>query len=211
MAKSIRRFGLTMCECGPYVGLDTLAIIFLVHASYGLPSLIYLIRQERKERRLRGVKVDNFIDELGLKVGRFFSKFRSIILVLFLYLIISLITFFALACSLYPDYRKAAFTAFEVATGGDPYNFSELNKFTYLWLWILSLHIISWLLVPVLMATAIDAAYRIWEERRVMLERDIMSKMDEVLNLVPDLTEGERERRKREALESLRWPKGKNS
>lgn len=201
-----------MCDCGPYVGLDVLAVIILIHASYEVPLLIYLIRQGQKEKSLRGIKGGKLIDKLGLKLGRFFSNFRAILWVLGLYVVMSVVTFLALACKLYPNYSKAAFIAFEIATGGDPFNFSgDLNKFTYLWLWVLFLHLISWLLVPVLTATAIDAAYRIWEERRIKLERIIMSRMDKVLDQVSGLSEAEKERRKREALESLRWPKDEDS
>jgi len=77
-----------------------------------------------------------------------------------------------------PREEGPSFIAYAIATGGDPFNFSELAQpHPLLWVWILIVHVLSWLIVPVLAATAIDAAYRKWEERREELEVELQSEM----------------------------------
>lgn len=104
-------------------------------------------------------------------VGGFFSNFTRVLQMLFIYVVLCVGTYILLIAELGPD-KRAAFIAYQVATGGDPYNFSEaLRPFPFTWGWILVLHVLSWLIVPVLAATAIDAAYRAHEEKKARAER----------------------------------------
>lgn len=99
-------------------------------------------------------------------VAHFFSNFTYLTLALIIYMLLSGGTWLALRGTLAPDYGKAAAIAYTVATGGDPYNYTkDLAQYFCMWQWIRLFHIISWLAVPVLIATAIEAAHRANEAR----------------------------------------------
>lgn len=106
------------------------------------------------------------------KFGRFFSSLNSLILALAGYLFISLITYVSLLAQFWPSYSKAGFITYEIATGGDPFNFqAELAGHHLLWHWLLSVHVGAWLIVPILIGTAVDAAFRQYEERQAEREK----------------------------------------
>jgi len=95
--------------------------------------------------------------------------------------VICLITYVVLRATIGPG-RGASFIAYEIATGGDPFNFKELAApHPILWVWILILHAVSWLMVPVLAATAVDAAYRRWEQRMDELDMEVQDEMTGIL------------------------------
>lgn len=109
---------------------------------------------------------------LSHQVGNFLSKLNYLLLTLAVYFILALFTYAILLCTLWPAWRKAGFIAYEIATGGDPYNFfNEVANYPVLWEWLLILHLIAWLMVPILVGTAADAAFRQYEERRSETEK----------------------------------------
>ena len=115
------------------------------------------------------------MDALGNWVGRRFSNFAFVVNLVLGYTGLSLLTWAVVTC-LSGDPTKAAQAAYTVATGGDPYPFTgDVNPsaggFRWLvWQWLRLLHIFSWLLVPVLIASTIDAAYKVNERKRRLAE-----------------------------------------
>ena len=67
-----------------------------------------------------------------------------------------------------PDTRKAIFITYSFGTGADPVEFqSDLQAFPPgIQYWLLGLHVISWLFVPILVATVIDVIIRELEQKR---------------------------------------------
>lgn len=113
--------------------------------------------------------------------GRLLSSFTSILTVLFIYVVLCLVTYLVLRITLGPE-AGPSFITFEIATGGDPFNFKELAiSQPVVWIWILAIHTASWLMVPVLVGTALDAAYRKWEERRLALDLELSREMSRIL------------------------------
>ena len=108
---------------------------------------------------------------IGDAVGRFLSNFSYVLGTLGLYLFLSAVTFIWLAIDV--DRYRAATITYDVATGGNPLEYiGELQRpYPVLWGWIVFFHILAWLVVPVLAATAVDAAYRKWDERKEEAER----------------------------------------
>jgi len=163
-------------------GLDIVVILLLIHGSYGIPIFIWLLREKRREKRRKGVEIVSVTKRLGMAFGRFFENFTAVLLALLLYLVLTVLTYFALAWSL-PDKGTAAFITYEVATGGDPKDFRGDVKQFPLWLWILAMHVASWLIVPVLAATAVDAAYRVLESRRAELDKRELKNYEKLLDV----------------------------
>ena len=112
--------------------------------------------------------------KIGHLVGRFLSNFHNVFVTLVIYLVLGFGTYVWLAIDLGSFSGKSTNIAYKVATGSDPLEYVDvINKFPFLWAWILIFHVLSWLVVPVLTATAVDAAYRIAEETRIEAERDM--------------------------------------
>lgn len=123
-----------------------------------------------------------FINRIGRKTGRYLSNFTYVLSTLVFYLFLTLLTYVLLAFKLSPEYGKAAFLAYEIATGSDPYNFSaDLRQPTWLWIWILVFHVISWLIVPVLAGTAVNAAFHSWEQRKLALNKELLVLMEKAI------------------------------
>lgn len=121
---------------------------------------------------------DPFIERIGNWVGRFLSNFSFVLVTLLGYLILSLGTYLWIAIDLGYFVGKPVNIAYKVATGSDPLEYvGDLHQFWFLWAWILVFHVISWLVVPVLAATAVDAAYRVVEERKTRAERNLRTKL----------------------------------
>jgi hypothetical protein len=117
----------------------------------------------------------------GVAIGRFLSNFSYVLSTLLLHVLLSGITYLVLKIVLGSGKREA-FIAYEIATGGDPFNFSDIfSPHPILWAWILMFHVISWLIVPVLAATAVDAAYRVWEEKRLEVDKRLQEQMRAVV------------------------------
>lgn len=124
-------------------------------------------------------KQDSSVTEnLGNWAGRFLSNFSYVLVTLLIYIILSLGTYIWLSVDMGSFTGKSANIAYKVATGSDPLEYVEdLNKYSFLWAWILVFHVISWLVVPVLTATAVDAAYRVFEARRTRAEKDLRRRL----------------------------------
>jgi hypothetical protein len=64
--------------------------------------------------------------------------------------------------------------AYDVAFGGSPLPYADvLSNFPVLWKAVQIFHIVAWLIVPVLAATMVDAAYRMFEENQRRKERKL--------------------------------------
>lgn len=137
------------------------------------------------------LRISRHANKAGSVTGRFLSSFSYVLTTLFVYFVACFITYLALRIGFGPD-QGAAFIAYEMATGGDPYNFKELAPaHPVLWVWMLVLHLLSWLIVPVLAATAVDAAYRKWEERRQELDLELRDEIGKLLKAHVGLQEEE--------------------
>ncbi|HVF57451.1 MAG TPA: hypothetical protein VM934_14955 [Pyrinomonadaceae bacterium] len=134
-------------------------------------------------------------ERLAHPVGRFFSNLGWLVKTLAIYLCLTFATFLALLVKFWPNCQKPGFIAYEIATGGDPFNFqSDFSREDWpLWTWLLILHVLAWLIVPILIGTAADAAYRVFEDRRSRAERKlrriIRKKAAEKLKLTGDALE----------------------
>jgi hypothetical protein len=118
---------------------------------------------------------------LGEKLGRFLSNFTYVLLTLFVHIGLTILTYILLSYAL-PAEKSAGFIAYEIATGGDPYNFvGDIQSHYWTWRWILLFHVISWLIVPVIAATAVDAAFRIYEQRKAELSATLSDRMEDIM------------------------------
>lgn len=141
-----------------------------------------------------GLRVSKFFDRVGLKVGIFLANLTYLVATLIVYAILSVLTYLWLSFTL-SNPGSARFIAYEISTGGDPFNFrADLAQHVWLWRWMLLFHILSWLIVPVLAATAVDATYRLLEQRRLELDRKLMSNMINVVVQELGVEEEEAER-----------------
>jgi len=122
-----------------------------------------------------------FISFIGRRTGQFLTNLTYVVTTLLGYVFLSILTYLWLAARLSSPGR-ARFIAYEISTGGDPFNFAaELYQHVWLWRWVLLFHVISWIIVPVLAATAVDATFRLWEQRRLELDRRLMSQMVDII------------------------------
>jgi hypothetical protein len=132
--------------------------------------------------------------ELGEKTGRVLSDFTYVLGTLMFYIVLGLATYIVLKTRLPVETGRAGFIAYVIATGGDPSNFAkELEIHYWSWRWVLAFHIISWLVVPLLGAAAIDVAYRMYERRRTEDHESLLDKMEEVIKGNTKLPVGEAE------------------
>jgi len=130
-------------------------------------------KMEGKEKMRKGLSA--WLERAGSKTGAFLSHFPSVLITLLVYLSLSVVTWGALCWKFYPDWKKSLVIAYTIATAGDPLPFrSDFRSSLLLFSWLLFFRIIAWLLVPVLVATAIDASYRSWETRRREAEARIL-------------------------------------
>lgn len=146
--------------------------------------------------------ISKYADKAGTAGGRFLSSFNYVLTALLIYLILCLVTYMVLRIALGPN-AGASFVTFEIATGADPFNFKELAiSNPVVWVWILVVHMASWLMVPVLAATAVDAAHRKWEERRQALDTELREEMCRILNAYAGLPKDEADRIAQQFLDS---------
>ncbi|SRR6266851_403270 len=138
--------------------------------------------------------VSKYTDKVVNAGGKLLSSFSYVLTALVIYVILCLVTYIVLRITLGSD-GGASFITFEIATGGDAFNFKELAvSHPIVWVWILVVHVASWLMVPVLAATAIDAAIRKWDERRLALEMELRGEMNRVLGAYAGLPKQEADR-----------------
>jgi hypothetical protein len=112
-------------------------------------------------------------------LGRSASSKKFLLTTLLVFVALWLMLFVSLYVQLF-DFEKAGFIAYVVATGGDPFNFRDLSEQRFIWIVITILHVFSWLIVPVLIATIIDAAYRVYEERGLRARRIVRKQLLEI-------------------------------
>jgi hypothetical protein len=114
-------------------------------------------------------------------VGRFFSNPQYLLVSLLAYLGLCLLLYILVLSKLPLDYDKAAFVTFDIATGGDPYNFTaDLISNKLIWTWALVIHLLSWLIMPVLIAMVVDAAYNFFEEGKIKAERKVQKRIRQI-------------------------------
>lgn len=112
-----------------------------------------------------------WVENVGDFAGHFLANFTAVLVTLLVYTLAAIVTYFIVLQTVNPEVSEAFRITYAVATGGDPYDFAnQLSPHPWLWNWILIFHVISWLIVPVLAATAVDAAYRVVERRRHQAE-----------------------------------------
>lgn len=126
--------------------------------------------------------------------GRYFSNFKYLLFTLFLYTICALVTWIALLFKFKFNLKTATGIAYTLSTGGDPYSQPEALQLGWgWWLWFFLFHILSWLLVPVLIASAIECAHRTNEERSKQAERALLEKFEAIGREVLKLDGGDLE------------------
>ncbi len=116
----------------------------------------------------------NWWERFGPWAGRFFSSLGHLLGTLAIYAVLAVVTFLLLYFKLRPDYQMAGFIAYEIATGGDPFNFKDVvgvGDDRLVWTWLLIFHLAAWVIVPVLIGTAADAAFRAYEKQQARAER----------------------------------------
>ena len=131
---------------------------------------------------------------VGERLGRYLSNFASVIVTLVIYVVLSLVTYVLLVQEL-PTEKRPGFIAYEIATGGDPINFeADIQTHYWTWRWILLFHVVSWLIVPVLAATAVDAAFKTYEERRKRVSDQLSDRMEQILTKHSELSQEDAEK-----------------
>lgn len=102
-------------------------------------------------------------------VTRYLSNLRYLRATLLVYLLCNLGTYVWLGVQFGTFRGKAITIAYDVATGASPVAYMADVKplFPVLWLWLAVLHVFSWLIVPIVIATAIDVMYRVYEQGRL--------------------------------------------
>ncbi|HJR06896.1 MAG TPA: hypothetical protein VJ842_06550 [Pyrinomonadaceae bacterium] len=137
----------------------------------------------------------NLIISASAKSGKYLSNITYVLSTLLIYIAFSILTYIWLVIQLSPQRNKAAFIAYEMATGSDPYNFAiDLQGFFLLWNWILVFHIISWLIVPILAATAVEATFRVYEQRKQDLNEKLLTSMERIIGEYGGISQEEAER-----------------
>lgn len=136
------------------------------------------------------LRLTSFLIAIGERTGRFFLNFPYVLATLLLYVGLSGVTYVWIKIEIPPGTVPHFFIAYELATGSDPLNFaSSLQNHRLIWCWVLIFHVLSWLIVPVLVATTISAALHVWEERRLELDQLLVSRMAEVIRAQGEVTD----------------------
>lgn len=121
----------------------------------------------------------HWADDWVSSVGRFFVNFHYLFICLVTYVVLAIITWGYL-CGRF-DLKIGTAIAYTLATGGDPYSQPKTAELGWVcWLWFYCFHVLSWLVVPVLIATAIQAAYLTSEERKRQAEQVIIEEFKEI-------------------------------
>lgn len=111
---------------------------------------------------------------LVVKAGRLLSKFSFVAGTLGGYIVLSLLVYFWLAMDFSQWRGYPAVIAYDVALGGSPRPYAEiLSNSPVLWKAIQVFHVIAWLIVPILAATMVDAAHRMYSENQLRKERNL--------------------------------------
>lgn len=111
---------------------------------------------------------------LVVRIGRFLSTFSFVACTLGGYIVLSLLIYLWLVVDLSHWTGHAGVIAYDVALGGSPLPYGALlSDFPFLWKALQIFHFFAWLIVPVLAATMVDAAYRLYEENQRRKERKL--------------------------------------
>jgi hypothetical protein len=114
------------------------------------------------------------VERLVVRLGRLLSKFSFVAGTLGIYIVLSLLIYLWLVVELRHWTGDAAVIAYDVSLGGSPLPYCLLlSEFPYLWKALEVFHFFAWLIVPVLAATMVDAAYRMFEENQRRKERQL--------------------------------------
>jgi hypothetical protein len=114
-----------------------------------------------------------YLERFAGWLGRSTANLKRLGATLGAYVALSVGTYLWLAADLKTLRGAAATIAYDLSTGGSPLQYSSEIRpaFPALWFWLSLFHIVSWLIVPVLAATTIDVAYRIYEQKRLRAEK----------------------------------------
>lgn len=124
---------------------------------------------------------------LGASLGKFLYSLTSLMLALGVYIILCVFTFVLLRIYLDPSQNPDLVT-YIIATGGDVDTYLPiLRAHNIAFYWVLIFHVISWLIVPILAAAAVDGAYRLYEQHKIKAARSVELTMVELLKLNTDL------------------------
>src|ERR1041384_2860910 len=117
-----------------------------------------------------------------LKSGIFLTDPKALLQLILIYIVLIMGTSIALLINLPADDPATAFfIAYGVATGSDPLDYREtvLQEHHILLSWLLFIHLLSWLWIPLIAATAVDAVNRINEERKGKAQRALKHMLKE--------------------------------
>lgn len=134
------------------------------------------------------------LNNLGANLGKILGDLPILVTTIFLYIILSFATYLILRCQIgnYPENQSAFLISYIVATGGDPSPYLQtLELYSFSYYWILVFHVISWLIVPVIVALAADATCRLFEKRKNLAEILLKKKMKNILSKETPLSEDE--------------------
>lgn len=114
-------------------------------------------------------------------LGRFFSSLPSLLFTLLAYLVLCLFTYLILRFSLPPE-KKPGMISYFLATGGDPAPYlNDLGSYLLAYSWIMVFHVLSWLVIPVLAATAMDISFRAYDNHKHRAEKRLEKRMVMIL------------------------------
>jgi hypothetical protein len=141
-----------------------------------------------------------FVRRLGQRSGRFLSDFPSVVVTLLIYILLTVATYIWMKIQIASPTPNHLFITYELATGADPAQFvTSIQNFRLLWYWVLIFHVVSWLIVPVLAATAVTAAFNVWEERKIGLQQKLIATMVSIIQENTRLSADAADRLAREA------------
>lgn len=117
---------------------------------------------------------ERFTERLVVRIGLLLSKFSFVAGTLVGYIVLSLLMYLWLVVALSQWRGYPAMIAYDVAFGGSPLPYAAvLSNYPVLWKAVQIFHIFAWLIVPILAATMVDAAYRMFEENQRRKERKL--------------------------------------
>jgi hypothetical protein len=138
------------------------------------------------------------------QIGRLLSFSRFLVRFLFVYLAVSIANVFLIAWVTGATYSESSWIAYEIATGGDPFNFyNQLRPYWFLWIWILIFHVVSWLLVPILVGLSVTSITASWAERRAQLKKQLQTLLSELYTTHAGMSPSEAEKLAIEMLSSM--------
>jgi hypothetical protein len=110
-----------------------------------------------------------------LTSAAYLADLKVLMWILVAYAALAFGTYIALTLCLETGGTSTPFViAYGVVTGSDPIPlYSDFKGHNWLYGWILFIHLLSWLFIPLIAAAALDAVYRINEEKKNKGKRDL--------------------------------------